>query len=142
MDEYLTLFGGGLAEAYRRELTDCAALCARYGLSLTPADLRDLEEGRREALAETGRVELCGGVLKALVCALGDSPYLTGDPGGTLCALQSTFYRCKTESGERLGDGELAELLAELFNGPAAGDPEYTEELALERCRTLRGGQA
>ena len=132
--------GGPLAERAReREL--CRADFARFGLLLSDEALGELEQVRRAALAQTGRVELGPGILAKLAHALCDSPFLRQDNcAAVLCALVDGFYPLKAESGERFSDDELLSLLKSAFDGPADGSAERACELAAARCRAVRTG--
>jgi len=124
------------------ELEDLNQKTARYGLILTAPQMRALVEGRFQALKATGRVEFGEGILKKLIGAFCDSPYLTaGTYENTLAELQDMFYYFKGEALERLSDDELIEAMRILFNGKAGGSLEYLSGTSLEAlCRTLRGG--
>jgi len=57
---------------------------------------------------ETGRVELGGSAVPAIIDGFCDSPYLLQDEyEETLAALVEAFYFYKNESGDRLTDDEL-----------------------------------
>lgn len=103
-------------------LQGCNDLSARYGLTLSLADMRMLVEKQAEALHNTGRVEFGCGPYEKLVYALCDSPYLTqADYAETLAELCVLFYRFKSESGERWSDDELIGLMKQLYDGECHG---------------------
>jgi len=120
-----------LSEA--QELRDCNALSGRYGLSLTERQIQNLVEKRFEALRNTGRVEFGGGILKKLIYAFCDSPYLFHeDYEDTLLELQDIFYYFKNESEDRISDDELIEFMKNTFDGKAQGSLEYLAGTSLE----------
>ena len=126
-----------------QELSGCNRITARYGLSLTRAQMEELAVRQAETLRNTGRVEFGGGVLKRLAEAFCDSPYVMQDEyAETLEELQTLFYHFKNESAEQISDGELIDAMKTVFNGRAQGSLEYLAGTALEDlCRTARGGQ-
>jgi len=128
----LTLAGAGRQQALE-QLERCGPLAARYGLSLTRAQMELLLDAREDALRDSGRVEFGGGVLPLLVEAFCDSPYLSQqDYAETLARLQEAFYYFKSESGERLDDAELAGMMKDFFNGPCQGSLEALEDATAE----------
>lgn len=122
-----------------QEWEECNRASQRYGLSLSPLEMHALGEARVKALENTGRVEFGGGILKKLILAFCDSPYITQNSyAGILAQLQEIFYYFKNESLERLTDEELLELCGDfstvrpMVAGDAAGSS--LEEL----CRGLQ----
>lgn len=127
----------------REELEACNRLSGAFGLALSQAQARELTLLRAEALRRTGRVEFGGGILKELVTAFCDSPYLTRDNyAETLAELQDAFYELKNESADRLSDEELVGLMKTYFNGVCQGSVEYLAGTTLaELCRAVRNGE-
>lgn len=102
------------------------AQTARFGLTLTEAEIAALAAGRSKALRDAGRIELGEGILPVLAETFCDSPYLQPlEYAGTLQTLQEAFYRFKTESQDRWTDEELLALLRRAYDGRAGGDVEY-----------------
>lgn len=128
----------------RRELERSRALWEAQGLRLTESDLQALAERHLEALRSAGRVEFGGSILPALMHAFADSPYLEQQTcGQTLAELQELFYALKSESGERMTDGELLTAMRDCFDGPAGGAAEYLSGVSLEElCRARRQGRS
>ncbi len=115
------------------ELRDCNSLSARYGLSLSDAQILSLVEKRFTALKETGRVEFGEGILKKLVYAFCDSPYIMREEWEeTLGELQDCFYYFKTESNESLTDDELISYMKSCFNEECQGSVDYLYGTSLE----------
>ncbi len=112
----------------------------RYGLRLTQGQIIALVAARKEALAQTGRVELGEGVLPKLVYAFADSPYIQRDTyAQTLGALQELFYTFKNECEDALTDDELVEAMQTLYNRKAHGSLEYLENVTMAQLyRALR----
>lgn len=106
-------------------LARCNALSARYGLSLSTADMQMLARNQAEALRATGRIEFGGGPYEALVYAFCDSPYLAPDDyADTLADLCALFYEFKGESAEQWSDDELIAEMKRLYDGPCHGSTE------------------
>ena len=79
-----------LAEA--KELSECNKLTTKYGLSLSEAQIQNLVEHRFGALRDTGRVEFGEGILKKLIYAFCDSPYISQENyEETILELQDSF---------------------------------------------------
>ncbi len=82
-----------------RDIETCNLTTEKYGLSLSPRQIQTLLECRSNALKDTGRVEFGQGVLKKLIYAFCDSPYLTqSNYEEALATLQDMFYCFKNES--------------------------------------------
>lgn len=130
----------GLLRGEVAALAACNAFTVKYGLMLSESQLLRLDEARREALRANGRVEFGGGVLKKLIYAFCDSPYVQQQSWEeTLAELQETFYTFKNESDDRLSDDELIEFMKKTFDGVAQGSLEYLAGTALEElCRNAR----
>lgn len=125
-----------------QELENCNQITAHYGLSLSNQQMQTLTQRRFLALKNTGRVEFGEGVLKKLIYAFCDSPYLSQNTyESTLLELQDIFYYFKSESLECLSDDELIAAMESVFNGKAHGSLEYLSGTSLEAlCRALRTG--
>ena len=128
--------------AAQRELRDCNAYSAHFGLTLCENEIAELVESRAEALRATGRVEFGGGILPKLIRALCDSPFIMQeDYAAVLSELQEAFYRFKNEAMDKLTDDELIELMAKVFNGCAQGSAEYLAEMSLEALLRCAGDE-
>ncbi len=127
--------------AITQELEECNRATEPYGLTLSPHQMRALEEERAKALRNTGRVEFGEGILKKLILAFCDSPYIMQDSYESVIAeLQEIFYYFKNESLERLTDDELLEAMRSFFNGPAHGSTEVLAGSSLEELCRKSGG--
>lgn len=130
--------------ATAEELRKCNERTAFLGLTLTEAQIQSLVKRRFEALKNTGRVELGAGILKKLIEAFYDSPYLSPENyEDTLLELQDSFYYYKNESEDRISDDELIEFMRKTFDGKAQGSLEYLAGTSLdELCRNIRYGDS
>lgn len=92
------------------------------GLPLTSAQARALCQSQSESLERTGRVDLGGGILPALIEHFADSPHIQRDAWTqTLRELTELFYAFKNTTRDTLSDGELLLAMSRLFDGPAQG---------------------
>jgi len=124
------------------ELEACNEISAHYGLFLSEKQILDITERRFAALKNTGRIEFGKGVLKKLIEAFCDSPYLTRvNYEDTLLELQDCFYYFKNESMDRIPDDELIAFMKDRFDGVCQGSLEYLSGTSLEDlCRNTRYG--
>ena len=118
----LMLFGALSARQTAAALLRQNAVTERFGLTLSAEQCERLLKRRAEALRETERVEPGEGILPRLAFALCDSPYVGPENWEeTLGTLTELFYFFKGACGERLGDDELLDAMARLYNGRAGG---------------------
>ena len=97
-DNLLVVLGERGLRQEVQALSDYNQIGERYGLSLSESQLSRLVERRFAALSETNRVEFGGGILKALIYAFCDSPYIDqSNYEETLATLQDLFYAFKNE---------------------------------------------
>ena len=124
-----------------RELAECNRMSGRYGLTLTPEQMRSLAECRGEALRSAGRVEFGGGILRELIHAFCDSPDLIqSEYEAVLTELQELFYRFKNETEDRLSDEELLRAMRAVFDR-AGGSVERLSEASPEELRRIALGE-
>lgn len=124
-----------------RLLEESTGLSARYGLTLTGAQIAALVEVQGEALADSGRLEFGEGIYPRLIQAFCDSPYLTQEAySDTLAHLCRLFYHIKTEALEQISDEELIHLMVSAYNGPCQGSLALLEDAVLEAADTARRG--
>ena len=143
MDDHFSLaLSIAQKQAAVQELRDCNVLTTRYGLTLSEAQIQSLVAGRHGALVDTGRVEFGNGILKKLIYAFCDSPYLAQESYvETLLDLQDSFYYFKNESMDRISDDKLIEFMKTVFDGRAQGSLDYLSGTSLEDlCRHAREG--
>jgi len=126
----------------RQELRELNDLTAQFGLYLSEEQIQSLVERRFGALKDTGRIEFGEGILKKLVCAFCDSPYISRENyEDTIIELQDSFYYFKNESNDLIPDDELIEFMKRIFNGKAQGSLDYLAGTSLEDlCRNTRYG--
>lgn len=124
------------------ELAWCNEKTAAAGLRLSPREMLALAGERQTALRAAGRVEFGGGILKKLILAFYDSPYLDNEHyAETLSTLQESFYYFKSEAMETLTDDELLEYMRGCYDGVCGGSLEQLCETSLdELCRAARNG--
>lgn len=124
------------------ELKAVNEITIRYGLTLSDQDINELVENRFKSLKDTGRIEFSGGILKKLVEAFCDSPYVMQENyKDTLMEIQEAFYFFKNEAMDQIADEELIEFMKRHFDGKCQGSLEYLSGTTLEElCRNTRYG--
>lgn len=124
------------------EIKKCNEVTMRYGVTLSDTQIENLINKRFESLKSTGRVEFGDGILKELIEAFCDSPYIIQENyEETLEELQDIFYFFKGEAMDQIADDELIEFMKEYFNGECQGAIEYLSGTNLEElCRNTRYG--
>lgn len=124
------------------ELKSCNELTIKYGLTLTDEDIDELIKNRFKSLKDNGRIEFSKGILKKLVEAFCDSPYIMQDNyKDTIIELQECFYFFKNEAMDQISDDELIEFMKKYFDGQCQGSLEYLSGTNLEElCRNTRYG--
>ena len=126
------------------ELTDSPQVWESLGMTISAEQAAMLAQHQRTALRDAGRVDFGDGVLKKLVAAFCDSPYIqtndwadtpkspaypsdrspyiqANDWADTLAQLTELFYTLKNETRDQLGDDALIAAMAARFNGGAGG---------------------
>ena len=124
------------------EIKKCNEVTMRYGVTLSDTQIENLINKRFESLKSTGRVEFGDGILKELIEAFCDSPYIIQENyEETLEELQDIFYFFKGEAMDQIADDELIEFMKEYFNVECQGSIEYLSGTNLEElCRDTRYG--
>ncbi|MDD5935164.1 MAG: DUF6323 family protein [Clostridiales bacterium] len=124
-------------------LLECNEYTKKFGLSLTQQEALILLDDRKKCLQEQERVEFGEGILKKLIFAFCDSPYIYQDNYvETISSLQDIFYLYKNEAMDELNDDELIDYMVEAFNQDCQGSLEYLEDTSLEKLarKVRRGG--
>lgn len=116
--EFQNLFLPEIEKSEEKHVLACNEKTCRYQLSLSPKDVEELLESRKEKMKELELVELKEGILPGLIETFADSPYLFQESYvNDLDQLQFLFYRFK---GERT-DEEMLELLKKSFDQVCQG---------------------
>ena len=114
------------------ELRECNDLTIKFGLSLSEQQIQNIVQKRFEALKDTGRIEFRQGVLKKLITAFCDSPYIIQENyEDTIIEIQDSFYYFKNESHDIISDEELINLMKHHFDGICQGSLQYLSDLTL-----------
>lgn len=123
-------------------LLSCNQYTKKYGLVLSEEEANLLTSERVETLREVERIEFGGGILKKLIFAFCDSPYIYQDNYVDMISrLQEIFYLYKNESLDELTDDELIEFMKQEFDGNCCGSLDYLEDTSLEAfARQIRKG--
>lgn len=125
-----------------QELRECNEFTIQFGLFLSESQIQSIVNQRFTALKDTGRIEFGEGIIKKLVYAFCDSPYISKETyEQTIIELQDSFYYFKNESNDLISDDELIEFMKRIFDGKAQGSLEYLSGTSLdELCRNTRYG--
>ncbi|MBP8640128.1 MAG: hypothetical protein KBI01_04415 [Oscillospiraceae bacterium] len=119
-----------------QELRNLNEFSIKYGLSLSENQIQTLAQKRFEALKDMGRIEFGEGVLKKLIYAFCDSPYIhQQNYEESIIDLQDAFYYFKNETDDRVTDDELIEYMKATFDGIAQGSIDFLTGSSLEELR-------
>ena len=114
----------------KMELAQCNKITERCGLSLSEQQMENIALRRINALQATGRVEFGESVLRKLIYAFCDSPYIRqAEYADTLAGLLDLFYYFKGECMEELTDDELIEAMRLIFDKAASGSLSFLANL-------------
>ena len=98
------------------EIKKCNEITMKYGVTLSDTQIENLINKRFESLKNTGRIEFGDGILKGLIEAFCDSPYIIQENyEETLEELQDIFYFFKGEAMDQIADDELIEFMKEIL---------------------------
>lgn len=124
------------------KLLACNEEIGKYGLALTEQQALTLIQMRTDALKETKRIELNGGVVDKLILAFCDSPYIEKDTcEGILHELISLFYESKNNTWDTVSDDDMIEFMKEAFNGRCHGSLELLSGEALRLSEHVHSGK-
>lgn len=110
-------------------------------MTLTHQQALELVKTRNRALKNNGRIEIGNGMIKDLIEAFCDSPYISKDNyTNTLEELMEIFYTFKNETEEKISDKELILMMKTYFNNSCEGSTELLANRELENfVRQMRG---
>ena len=127
------------------ELMKANELSARFGLALGPAQIARIVDRRFQALKETGRVEFGRSVVRDLIEAFCDSPYIgREDYEETVGELIDSFYYFRGECDGLIPDDELIDCMRRHFDEVCQGSLEMLSGTTLPelvrgaRCAELK----
>lgn len=130
---------GGLARllAASSGATELASL-KDMGLGINQAELEQLAQSRREALAQSGRIEFGQPALLAVADAFAASPYLEREQcADQLEALQAVFYSARADAPSSIPDDELIDGMRVAFDGCCGGDLDALTALSAQELLSL-----
>ena len=115
-----------------RELMELNGFTERFGLRLSRGQIARIAEKRAQALADSGRVEFGRGILRQLVEAFCDSPYVNQrDYEEILSELIDSFYYFKNGCDGLIPDEDLIEDMRRYFDGVCQGSLEALNDATL-----------
>ncbi len=114
----------------------------QYGLSLTPAQARELVQARADQLTANGRVEVGSATIGKLIKAFCDSSFINQrEYTAILHELIEIFYYAKNETLNLISDNELIEFMKDCFENRCMGSLELLKGRELEKLAdNLRHG--
>jgi hypothetical protein len=114
-----------LKEMQIQEILDLNQTSAKYGLTLTPADVTEIITARNQALQSFGRVELDLEIIRKLILNFCDSSLIAQeDYAATLEELLEVFYYLKNETDDTIGDDALLHIIKDFFENTCGGSLE------------------
>lgn len=133
-----------MSEALIMGLTEeCNEYTKRFGLVLTPDEMRQLTETNRQVLQNIGRIDFGRGAIDRIAKEFCDSPYISQyNYVETMQELIEIFYYYKNETLDEIPDDELIILMKQYFDGECMGDIELLKDRNLEYfARNIRYGE-
>ena len=114
----------------------CNEYTSKYGLVLSDNQIDNILERRKEALMQTGRIELREGIIDKLIKEFCDSSYMNQENfAHNLYELIEIFYEYKNETMDLITDDELIRLMKKSFDGIAQGDLKYLSGTVMYKMR-------
>lgn len=112
-------------EQYVADLLESNQMTKRYGLILTPWEIKEMMAVRNEALRAYGRVELGIEPTKRMMETFCASPYINAENyASVLNELHDIFYDLKNETEDRVGDDQLIGWMKGCFDNECGGSLE------------------
>lgn len=108
------------------KIIECNEFLKKYGLRITPEDVKVIIEKRNEALKKSGRIETSNEIVSRLIKEFCDSSYISNENFlETINELIEAFYYYKTETKNKISDEELIKFMREHYEKTANGDISY-----------------
>lgn len=112
------------------------------GIRLLPSHVERIAAAKRNALAETDRIELRSGTIDAVVEAFADSPFLQQNTAAaTLADAVEAFYAVRDDAPTEVPDEEIMDALRVAFDA-AEGSTDALDALSIARDLALREHEA
>lgn len=120
----------------------CNEEIRKYGLVLTRQQVLALVQTRTNALKESKRIELNGGIVDKLILAFCDSPYIEKDTyTDVLQELICLFYDLKNNTWDTVPDDDIIQFLKSAFNTRCHGSLELLSGEALRLSEHIHCGK-
>lgn len=112
------------------------------GIQLAPSHIERIATAKRDALAETDRIELRPGTVDAVVKAFADSPFLQQNTAAeTLAGVVEAFYAVRDDAPTEVPDEEITYALRTAFDA-VEGNADALDALSIARDLALREHEA
>lgn len=139
LNRWLSSSDFAMMEKYTVELLETNHKASKYGLILTPEEIKNMRVVRNQALHNYGRVELGIEVSKALAEVFCTSPYINDkNYASTLNELHEIFYYLKNETEDKISDFELIEIMKDCFDNACRGSLELLKSKLEEFAERFR----
>ena len=120
----------------------CNEEIRKYGLVLTRQQVLALVQTRTNALKESKRIELNGGIVDKLILAFCDSPDIENDTyTDVLQELICLFYDLKNNTWDTVPDDDIIQFLKSAFNTRCHGSLELLSGEALRLSEHIHCGK-
>ena len=117
------------SNALKTALTELNGSISEYGLFLTVKQINKLSDAVRNALIESGRIEIGAGILPVLAAEFCASVFVTPENyADLLCELVYIFFQVKTAVCDKVSDRDLVRLLKDYYENKAYGSVEIMRE--------------
>ncbi|MBL4931873.1 DUF6323 family protein [Clostridium paridis] len=111
------------------EIQECNEETLEYGLKLSDEDIRVILKTRNNALRSNGRFEFGGVIVKKIISAFCESPYISQyNYLETIDELIDIFYFYKNETMDEISDDELIDLMKNYFDNECQGSLELLSD--------------
>jgi len=118
-------FALNASQSVSREILELNELSREYGLVLTPEDAAELSETRGKALIDNERIEIGVGAIAEIIRRFSRSRYVNEENYAyILNEVTELFYYIKTETDDKVNDGELLDDLFKRFELTCRGSVE------------------
>lgn len=115
--------------ALKEALTELNGSISEYGLFLTVKQINKLSDAVRNALIESGRIEIGAGIMPILAMEFCASVFVTPENYAELLAeLVYIFFQVKTAVCDRVSDRDLVRLLKDYYENKAYGNVEIMRD--------------
>jgi hypothetical protein len=115
------------------EIVEMNEETAKYRLTLTVEEAKEIIEIRNHILESYGRIEIDTIVTKKFIQRFYTSPLINQEDYATIInELHEIYYYLKNETEDKIGDDELIDLITGFFNNSCGGSIELLRGREME----------